>query len=156
MLNKSNRHGIIGNVSATYNFTPEFSLMLRTALDYATESRSQQRPFGTNKFAEGMFRSQNIFTQEINNDFLIRYGRKITSKFDVSLSAGGSQMRNRYTRDDLRADQLNLPGYYTLANSKNPVVALPYRAEFRVNSLYGLAAFSYDRFLFLDLYIVIF
>ncbi|HEY0677929.1 MAG TPA: SusC/RagA family TonB-linked outer membrane protein [Chitinophagaceae bacterium] len=150
MLNRSNRHGIIGNVSATYNFTDKLSLMVRTAIDYASESRSQQRPFGTNKFAEGMFRSQNIFTQEINNDFLLRYSKDFGKKISTSYSFGGSQMRNRYTRDDLRADQLNLPGYYNLANSKNPVVALPYRAEFRVNSLYGLAQFSYDRFVFLD------
>lgn len=151
MLNKSNRHGMIGNVSATYNFNEDLSVMVRSAIDYASESRSQQRPFGTNKFAEGMYRSQNIFTQEINNDFLIRYNKKFSKKFDMNISVGGSQMRNRYSRDDLRADQLNLPGYYTLSNSKNPVVALPYRSEFRVNSLYGLAAFSYDRFLFLDL-----
>jgi outer membrane receptor protein involved in Fe transport len=98
-----------------------------------------------------MFRSQNIFTQEINNDFLARYSKDFGNKFGTSFSFGGSQMRNRYTRDDLRADQLNLPGYYTLSNSKNPVVALPYRAEFRVNSLYALAQFSFDRFLFLDL-----
>jgi len=150
MLNKSNRHGVIGNVSATYNFTDNFSLMVRTALDYSTEARSQQRPFGTNKFATGMFRSQNIFTQEINSDFLLRYGRNLGKKIETSVSVGGNQMRNRYTRDELRADQLSLPGYYNLANSKNPLVALPYRAQFRVNSLYALAQFSFDRFLFFD------
>lgn len=151
MLNRSNRHGIIGNVSATYNFNNDLSLLVRSALDYASEARSQQRPFGTNKFAEGMFRSQNIFTQEINNDFLLRYRKELNNKWGFGISFGGSQMRNRYTRDDLRADQLNLPGYYTLANSKNPVVALPYRAEYRVNSFYSLAEVSYDRFVFLDL-----
>ncbi len=151
MLNKSNRHGVIGNVSATYNFNKDLSLMVRSSLDFASEARSQQRPFGTNKFAEGMFRSQNIFTQELNNDFLLRYNTNINSKISTSFSFGGSQMRNRYIRDDLRADQLNLPGYYTLANSKNPIVALPYRAEFRVNSLYGLAQITYDKFLYLDL-----
>lgn len=151
MLNKSNRHGVIGNISATYNFNKDFSLMVRSSLDFASESRSQQRPFGTNKFAEGMFRSQNIFTQELNNDFLLRYNKDFGRKFSTSFSVGGSQMRNRYIRDDLRADQLNLPGYYTLANSKNPVVALPYRAEFRVNSLYGMAQVAYEKFLFLDL-----
>ena len=150
MLNRSNRHGIIGNVAATYNITPELSVLVRTALDYSTEARSQQRPFGTNKFAEGMFRSQNIFTQEVNSDFLISYKKDLGKRFSTSASAGGNQMRNRYTRDDLRADQLNLPNYYTLSNSKNPVVALPYRAEFRVNSFYGLAAVSFDRFLYFD------
>ncbi|HRA10159.1 MAG: SusC/RagA family TonB-linked outer membrane protein [Chitinophagaceae bacterium] len=150
MLNKSNRNGVIGNVSATYNFTKDFSIAIKTALDYSSEARSQQRPFDTNKFPDGMFRSQNIFTQELNTDFLIRYGRDIGKKFNVVVSGGGSQMRNKYIRDELRADQLNLPGYYNLANSKNPLVALPYRANYRVNSFYGLAQISFDKFLFFD------
>jgi len=150
MLNGSNRNGLIGNVSATYNFTKDFSIAIKTALDYSSEARTQQRPFDTNKYPEGMFRSQNIFTQEINTDFLIRYSRDIGKKFNVGISGGGSQMRNKYIRDELRADQLNLPGYYNLANSKNPLVALPYRGNYAVNSFYGLAQVSYDKFLFFD------
>lgn len=150
MLNKSNRHGIIGNISATYNFTKDLSLMVRSALDYASEARSQQRPMGTQKFAEGMFRSQNIFTQEINSDFLLRYNKNFAKKFTSTYSFGGSRMINRYSRDENRADQLIYPGIYNLANSKNLLVSLPYRAEYRVNSLYGMAQFSYDNFLFLD------
>jgi len=150
MLNKTSRHGVIGNISATYNFTKDLSLLVRSALDYSSEYRSQQRPFGTNKFAEGMFRTQNIFAQEINSDFLVRYNRPITKKLGSNFSVGGSTMTNRYVRDENRADQLNLPGYYKLANSKNPVVSLPYRADYKVNSFYGLAQFSYDNFLFLD------
>ncbi len=151
MLNKSNRHGVIGNISATYNFTKDLSLMVRTALDYASEYRSQQRPFGTNKFAEGMFRTQNIFTQEINSDFLFRYNRNFARKLQAGFSVGGNSMTNRYIRDELRADQLSYPSNYTLANSRNPLVALPYRASYKVNSLYALAQFSYDNFLFLDM-----
>jgi hypothetical protein len=63
---------------------------------------------------------------------------------------GGNQMTNRYIKDELRADQLNLPGYYSLANSKNPPVAYPNRSTYKVNSLYALAQFSYDNFLFAD------
>jgi len=124
--------------------------MLRTALDYSSEFRSQQRPFGTNKFAEGMFRTQNIFSQEINSDFLVRYNKDFIKKFNTNISVGGSRMTNRYILDELRADQLNLPGYYNLANSKNPVVALPRRNTYKVNSLYALLQLSYDNFLFLD------
>ena len=150
MLNKSNRHGIIGNISATYNFTKDLSLMVRTSMDYATEARSQQRPMGTQKFVDGMFRSQNIFTQEINSDFLARYKRDFGNKFSANISAGGSRLNNRYNKDENRADQLLYPGIYNLANRKNQLVSLPIREEFQVNSLYALAAFEYDRFLFLD------
>lgn len=150
MLNKSNRHGVIGNISATYNFTKDLSLMVRTALDFASEFRSQQRPFGVNKFAEGMFRTQNIFTQEINSDFLLRYNTRFSRKIRAGFSAGGNSMTNRYIRDELRADQLNYPAIYTLANTKNPLVALPYRANYKVNSFYALAQASYDDFIFID------
>jgi TonB-linked SusC/RagA family outer membrane protein len=151
MLNKSNRNGIIGNISATYNFTKDLSLMLRSSLDYSTEARSQQRPKSSNKFVDGMYRTQNIYTTEITNDFLVRYGKKIGDKFGVNLSFGGSQMRNKYSRDEVRADKLLYPGVYTFANSKNVLVTLPYRSQYAVNSLYGLAQFSYNNFLFLDL-----
>lgn len=151
MLNKSNRHGVIGNITATYNITDNLSVMVRSALDYASEARSQRRPMGTQKFAEGMFRTQNIFTQEINSDFLVRYNHDFGSKIKTTISIGGSRMSNRYIRDELRADKLIYPGIYTLANSKNQLVALPYRSEYRVNSLYGMGQVSYENFLFLDL-----
>lgn len=150
MLNKSNRHSVIGNLSATYNILPDLSIMIRSAIDYASEYRSQQRPFGTNKFAEGMFRTQNIFTQEINSDFLIRYSKGFGKKINTNFSFGGSRMTNRYVRDENRADQLIYPGIYTLANAKNQLVSNPYRADFSVNSIYGLAQFSYDNLLFID------
>lgn len=44
-LNRSYRHGITGNVQATYNFTKDLSLMVRTAMDMAYEQRSQLRPY---------------------------------------------------------------------------------------------------------------
>lgn len=150
MLNKSNRNQVTGNVSATYNFLKNLSLMVRTAVDLSYETRSQQRPFNTNKFATGMFRTQNIYNQEVNSDFLLRFNDKFLSKFDYSLTLGGNHMMNRYQRDELRADQLLYPNIYTFANSKNQVVALPYKGEYAVNGFYALGTISYDNFLFLD------
>ncbi|MGV3538844.1 MAG: SusC/RagA family TonB-linked outer membrane protein, partial [Rufibacter sp.] len=151
MLNKSDRHTITGNVQANYDFTKHLSLMIRTAIDYSYEARSQQRPMDTEKFKQGMFRTQNIFSQEINSDFLLRYGREIGDKFDFSVSVGGSRMTNRYNKDELRADQLSYPNVFTFANSAVVPLAFPYRADFAVNSVYGLATFGYNEWLFLDL-----
>jgi TonB-linked SusC/RagA family outer membrane protein len=151
MLNKSNRNNVVGNVSATYNFTKNFSVMVRSSMDLSYEARSQQRPFNTNKFVNGMYRTQNIFTQETNSDFLLRYSNKFLSKFEYNVTGGGSQMHNRYTRDEVRADQLLYPGVYTFANAKNVLVTSPYRSQVAVNSLYALGSISYDGFLYLDL-----
>jgi TonB-linked SusC/RagA family outer membrane protein len=150
MLNKANRHQLTGNVQINYAFAKGFNLMLRSTLDYSYEARSQQRPKDTEKYREGMFRTQNVFSQEINHDFLLQYAHTY-GKFETSLSVGGSRLSNRYNKDELRAERLLYPGVFTFANSRDLPIALPYRAEFALNGLYALGSFSYNKFLYLDL-----
>lgn len=151
-INKSNRHNITGNVQATYNFTKALSLQLRTSLDLAYEQRAQQRPYDAgSRLQKGSYRTQNIFSQEASSDFLLRYNKVIKSDFDVSVSVGGSILRNKYNRDETRADSLNNPGVYSFANSAGPLISMPWRSEYAINSLYGLISAAYKRFLYLDL-----
>ena len=150
MLNKSNRNGVTGNVRATYDFTSNLSLTVRTTMDFAYESRSQQRPWDTEKFKKGMYRTQNIFSQEAGSDFLLKYNTKINKDIKISLSGGGSTLKNSYMKDELRADSLLYPGVYTLANKAGILESLPYRSNYKINSFYGLATFSYKNYLFAD------
>jgi TonB-linked SusC/RagA family outer membrane protein len=150
MLNKANRHQLTGNVQINYAFAKGFNLMLRSTLDYSYEARSQQRPKDTEKYKEGMYRTQNVFSQEINHDFLLQYAHPF-KKFETSLSVGGSRLSNRYNKDELRAERLLYPGVFTFANSRDLPVALPYRAEFALNGLYALGSISYNKLVYLDL-----
>jgi TonB-linked SusC/RagA family outer membrane protein len=150
MLNKANRHQLTGNVQINYAFAKGFNLMLRSTLDYSYEARSQQRPKDTEKYKEGMFRTQNVFSQEINHDFLLQYSHPF-KKFETSLSVGGSRLNNRYNKDELRAERLLYPGVFTFANSRDLPVALPYRAEFALNGVYALGSVSYNKLVYLDL-----
>ncbi|HET8828117.1 MAG TPA: TonB-dependent receptor plug domain-containing protein, partial [Pelobium sp.] len=109
MLNKSNRNTITGSAQATYDFTKKLSLMVRTSIDLSQELRSQQRPFDTEKFKRGMYRTQGIYSQEVNSDFLLSYKTKIKKDFDVSASFGGSMLKNIYNRDYNKADSLLYP-----------------------------------------------
>lgn len=150
-INSSNRHGVTGNISGTYNFTKDLSLLVRTSLDMSYEERAQQRPYDAgSKFQKGSYRTQNIFSQEFVADFLLKYGKKINADFDFSVSAGGSSLRNRYTRDEVRADSLWSPGIYTMANSMGPLVTIPFKSRYAINSFYGLASAGYKNYLFLD------
>ncbi|MFB6456228.1 SusC/RagA family TonB-linked outer membrane protein [Chitinophaga sp. Hz27] len=149
MLNKMNRNGVIGNVAATYNFNKDLSLQVRSSLDYSTEGRSQQRPKNTQKFADGMFRTQNIYSREVNNDFMLRYNHNF-NKFNTTVSVGGSRMLNYYNKDEVRADKLRYPGVYTFANAKNVPTTYPYKSTYAVNSMYALVQVSYNNYLFLD------
>jgi TonB-linked SusC/RagA family outer membrane protein len=151
-INRSNRHGITGNVSATYNFTKDLNLMVRTSLDMAYEERAQERPYDAgSKFQKGSYRTQNIFSQEITTDFLLKYNRKVNSDFDFSVSMGGSTLNNHYNRDEVRADSLYTPGLYTMANSMGPLLTIPYNSRYEINSFYGLASAAYKNILFLDI-----
>lgn len=150
MLNKSNRNGIIGNVQASYDFTSELSLIVRTTMDFQYESRSQQRPWSTQKYANGMYREQDIYSQETNADFLLRYNNGRNDRFSYSLSFGGALMNNKYIRDEYRAENLARPNIYTLANSRDLLISMPYRREYAVNSLYGMATVGYKDFLYVD------
>lgn len=150
MLNKLDRHTVTGNIQISYNITDNFSLMLRGMMDMSYEDRSEQRPMDTQKFKYGMYRTTKIFSQEIEGDFLLKYHRQL-SKFDLSVSMGGSMLHNRYRRENNRADALMFPQVFSLSNSKFAVVTVPYESQYAINSIYGLFTASYKNFLFLDL-----
>ncbi|WP_242689169.1 SusC/RagA family TonB-linked outer membrane protein [Pedobacter sp. SYSU D00535] len=151
-INRSNRNTVTGNISATYNFSKELSLQLRTSMDMGYEQRAQERPYdaGT-RMPKGSYRSQNIFSQEVSSDFLMKYAKAVSKDFDFSLSAGGSILRNNYNRDEIRADSLTYPGVYTIANAAGPLVSMPDRSKYSINSFYGIAGFDYRNFLHLEL-----
>lgn len=150
-INKSNRHNVTGNVQATYTFTKELSLQLRTSMDLSYEERAQQRPYDAgSKLQKGSYRTQNIFAQEASSDFLLRYAKKVNADFDFTITGGGSVLRNTYNKDEIRADSLVYPGIYTFSNALGTLVTMPYKSKFGINSFYGLVSAGYKEFLFLD------
>ncbi|SFD15069.1 TonB-linked outer membrane protein, SusC/RagA family [Chitinophaga sp. CF118] len=150
-INETNRHGITGNIQATYNFTNELSLMVRTSVDLAYEQREQRRPYDAGaKLPKGSYRTQNLFALEASSDFLLKYAKKINNDFAFSVTAGGSTLKNTYNKDETRADSLAFAGIYTMANAAGPLVTIPERSRYAINSFYGLLATSYKDFLFLD------
>jgi TonB-linked SusC/RagA family outer membrane protein len=151
-INRSNRHVVTGNVQATYNFTKDLSLQIRTSMDMAYEQRAQERPFDAgSKLQKGSYRTQNIFGQEASSDFLLRYSKKVNSDFDFSVSLGGSTLNNNYNRDETRADSLIYPGDYSFVNAAGPLVSMPLKSKYRINSFYGLFSSGFKNYLFLDL-----
>ncbi|MBB5438177.1 TonB-linked SusC/RagA family outer membrane protein [Pedobacter sp. AK017] len=152
-LNKQRRNGWLGNIQATYKFTQELSLMVRSSIDYNKENRETLRPFDAagNKFAQGSYRVQDINSYEVNADFLLKYDKKITQSLQVLATAGGSMMRNQYNKGELRADGLVVPGIFRLDNNANPLISVPDTARYRLNSFYGMLSFTYKNFLYLDL-----
>lgn len=151
MLNKMNRHGVIGNISANYEITNKLELMVRSGTDMSFEFRSQQRPFSMTKFPRGMYREQNIFSYEINSDALLTYKDRLTSNINYTVSAGANAMRQTFDFGGMYADRLSQPGIYQISNSLVQAVADPVKTKKAINSVYGLAQFAYRERIFLDI-----
>ncbi|RZK89821.1 MAG: hypothetical protein EOO98_09595 [Pedobacter sp.] len=152
-LNKQRRNGALSSLQANYKFTDELSLLVRGSIDYNHDIRETQRPYDAagNKFAQGSYRIQDINSYEVNADFLLRYDKKITENLRMNANVGGSQMRNQYSKSELRADGLVTPGDYSLTNNASPLVSVPDTARYRINSFYAAISFSYKNYLYLDL-----
>ncbi|MES2875201.1 MAG: SusC/RagA family TonB-linked outer membrane protein [Bacteroidota bacterium] len=151
MLNKMNKHGAIGNISANYQFNKKLDLMVRSGMDMSNEFRSQQRPFSMTKYPRGMYREQNVFSYEINTDALLTYKDAINSSVNYSFSAGANAMRQTYDFAGMNADQLSQPGIYQISNSLDQAVADPQKTKKAINSVYGLAQLSFKERIFLDI-----
>lgn len=150
MLNKMNKHGVVGSVSATYSMTDRLELMVRSGIDMSYEFRSQQRPFSMTKYPRGMYREQRVFNYEINTDALLTYKGEITSGLKYSVAAGANAMRQTYDFAGMYADQLAQPGIYQISNSLDQAVADPMKSKKAINSVYGSGQLSYQEKIFLD------
>jgi len=141
---------IIGNVLLKYEFTDWLNLQLRTATDWSNERREMKRAFSTQRFPFGEYREVNIINEERNTDFLFSLNKDINSDFAVTATLGGNQMRQTSRYNEGVAGQLNIPGIYSLNNSRIALVAEQNNVAKRINSLYGSAGIAYKNKLFLD------
>lgn len=150
MTNSVNNNTVVGSISATYEISKKFDLMLRSGINMMDEDRQQRRPFSTANFLKGYYKEQAIADFESNTDFLLSYKDKITKDLTVTASVGGNKMVHRYNRVDSYIDGLVIPAVYKLNNGLAAPQVKVTDKNFNVHSLYGLAAFGYKNKYFLD------
>ncbi|MDB5120046.1 MAG: TonB-linked outer membrane protein SusC/RagA family [Sphingobacteriales bacterium] len=151
MTNAVNNYKTVGNLNATYDFTKNLSLMVRSGIDMSNEDRDQRRPYSTANFGKGYYKQQNIFNYEVNTDALLSYKVDINSSFKFNTSVGANARNQKYTGLDRSVEGLVNPGVYKLANGISLPLTKTVYTNKRVNSLYALASFSYQDKMFLDL-----
>ncbi|ERM80501.1 hypothetical protein P872_13025 [Rhodonellum psychrophilum GCM71 = DSM 17998] len=150
MTNGVNNNSVVGNFSATYSFSDKIDLLVRSGLAMSQEERDQRRPYSTANFQRGYYKQQDITNYELNTDFLLTYKEKLGEKINFTGSIGGNQMRRNFRLISAEVDGLVIPGVFKLSNGiNNPFIST--RDNNRViNSLYGLATFSFDEKVFVD------
>lgn len=141
---------VVGNMFANISLGSNFDLLVRTALNTYNQNREQHRPYSINRYAKGFFKTQDVFMQEINNDFLLSYKNNLGENFSFSGSVGGNNRTEKYRRSEAEVDGLVVPDVYKLTNGINAPIVERNDSNKEVNSLYGLLSLSYKDYLFLD------
>lgn len=149
--NGQDKDRVFGNVSMNYKFHDNWNLLLRSGRDFYKELRTKRRAFSTQRFPLGYYREDNVFFEESNTDFLLSYDKTFNEKFNVNISGGGNQFRQRQDYTQIVAPQLINPGVYSFNNTRRPLEVSANNSDKRINSLYGFARFSYDEKIYLDL-----
>lgn len=149
--NGQNKNRVFGTVSASYQFTDELSLQIRTGIDYYNELRDRRRAFSTQRFPKGMYREDKLFFIEQNSDFLLTYNKEVNPDFAFTVSVGGNQMKQTNNYNQTVAPQLLIPGIYNFSNSAVNLQVQQYDQEKQINSIYGYGQFAYKNMIFLDI-----
>lgn len=151
MTNAVNSNNTIGMLSANYRVSKKFDLMIRSGINMINEERQQQRPFSTANYLRGYYKEQNIDEYELNTDGLFSYKDKFTNGIAVSASVGANKRVNKFNRIDAYVDGLVIPGVFKLSNGSGLSIITINDRNKVVNSVYGLATFSYQNKYFLDI-----
>ena len=150
MTNGVNSYNTVGSLSATYDFSNKLNLMVRSGIDMTNEDRDQRRPWSTANFTKGYYKQQNIFNYEINSDALLSYKTSISTSFNFNASAGANTRSTKNAVVNGYVTGLIIPGVYKLSNgTSSPIMSTNYMNR-KTNSVYGLASFSYQNKIFVD------
>ena len=148
--NSFNRDRIYGNIAATYDFTDKLSATIRTGTDYSDETRQFRRAYSTNRFKNGAYAEHDVFYRETNTDFLLNY-RENLGDIGFDISVGGNRLDQIASTSQTQALSLAQPEIFKLSNAASPLEVFEFASQKRINSVYGLAKFSFRDFFYLDI-----
>lgn len=149
--NSFNKNRILGNAALNYKITDKLNLRLRSGADVYSDARAFRRAYSTNRKPFGGYREDHIGFREINTDVLLTYSDRIDRNWKYSASVGANQFDQKTDYQYTEADQLAVPGVYTLENARVPLTGTNNLFQKRINSIYALGNFSYKSTFFLDL-----
>lgn len=150
------RDRIYGNISLTYDFTENLSLLLRHSLDRVNEGRETKVPFSYSRMARGGYFLTDILSQETNSDFLASY-KKDAGALDFNVSFGGNIMHRESNTSSVgsggnRNNGLVIPGVFNVQNIPLDNIRVEsFINEKAIYSLYALASIGFNDQLYLDI-----
>lgn len=98
----------------------------------------------------GNYNLNNTWSTDINADFLIGANKEF-GKFSANVNFGGNTSRNEYHNMIESSSNFTVANLYTIANGTIKTANPLGYSQSRINSLYGLAEFGYNRLFYLNI-----
>ncbi|MEO5944458.1 MAG: SusC/RagA family TonB-linked outer membrane protein, partial [Ferruginibacter sp.] len=154
---KEERNRLLGTTTLRYDITKWLYAQGRFSLDrynnFVENNASNATGAAVRTNSDGTYRGNyNInrtWTTDINADFLVG-GNKQFGKFSVDASFGGNTLRSKYQNISETATNFTVANLYTIPNGTVKTANPLGFGVSRINSLYGLAEFGYNGFLYIN------
>ncbi len=153
----NNRDRILGTATLRYDLTSWLYVQGRYNYNYTISTNESKFPYGigtsvpTN--ADGTYKGTYNVSEgkgtEVNADFLVG-GSKQFHKFSVDASFGGNTQRIQGHSLTQSSNNFVVKDLYSIANGNVKTQSYGF-SQRRVNSLYGLAEFGYNRIVYINL-----
>lgn len=149
--NGFNKNRVLGNVAADYQFSGKWMLTVRTGLDAYHDLRTFRRAVSTNANPFGSYREDQVKFHELNLNARISYQSDLGETWRYTLVGGMNRFDQRTRCQYSQASQLAIPGIYTLANSRTPLVGNSEIYQRRINSVFASGNLAMHNTLYLDM-----
>jgi len=154
---------IVAQANATYDFTKDLQLLVRSGLTTNNATSDVKTPYSYINYGTSAAPRGNYSVDESSNfllvsDVLLTYKKKFLKDFSATISAGAStrysQSKNAFARTN---GGLTIPGAYNLKSSINPLSVggddpdvLNTLYEKQVSSVFGYADIGYKNMVYIN------
>ncbi|SHM27788.1 TonB-linked outer membrane protein, SusC/RagA family [Chitinophaga jiangningensis] len=132
---------INGYVKLNYKISDKVEALVRTQVTSYDLMRNEKMPYSAHPYGreegKGDYREDKRSLFESNTDVLLSYTNIFPHKIGVHASVGGNVRSYKYNSSFVSTGYLNAPGWYSFANSRDPLFATNYTAPMLVLSTYG-------------------
>ena len=153
----NNRDRILGTATLRYDITDWLYLQGRYNYNYSVSTNENNTPYGigtsvptnADNTYKGNYNVSEGQGTEVNADFLLGVSKEI-KKFSFEVSFGGNTQRVKGHSLNQTATNFVVKDLYSIANGNVKTQSYGF-SERRVNSLYGLTEFGWNRLIYINL-----
>ncbi len=146
-----NRDRTVGKIQLDYDITRNWGLMVRYTRDAYEEAREAKKGYDNYEQPKGGYEIENMYRRETNMDLMLTYKKSFSENWSLNAYAGANRLEQNSREIYNVADQLVVPGLYTISNGVPGAVTYnSYKWEKQLYGIYGMASLGFKNMVYLD------